>query len=489
MPSPILYDRGRLSACAGDKSFLALVLSSPVAGNNPRRIGWHPPCFYHVRLANGIFAMQPVAIQGRLKENGFGYCGCAQAKIPVMVVFQRTESAGLPEQGFLDQDIWVEVELKESETVGYFTEHIADRTQVALGKGAGRVYSCALMVNEVTPENPHCAPLAAMWATIFSIRSGANSWCICIEKMVAHIAARGAQWGFSGVTFIDHQGAGIDSTSPLAQSHLRSVSNVLGKITNSFAFLEFNPCISTGNLFVEKSLFRQTGGFRPLKYNHDWDFCLRASAISEPVFLEPSLYRYRLHGKNTIGESNDKNKEDANRFFADYYRLLETTTTAENDLSPAHADNRPLSYKIGLGIGHGELLPTDRLRSMSMDWLSRLHSLESRLTTYPELRNEARKQALVVLGMHRSGTSALARVLNLCGAFLPDNRRPAKLNNNDKGFWESEEIIQLNERLLKAMGASWLDTKFDADEIECICRRILFKTQRRCSSPSMASDR
>ncbi|MGA8146937.1 MAG: glycosyltransferase [Gallionellaceae bacterium] len=282
-----------------------------------------------------------------------------------------------------------------------------------------------------------------------------------IEQMVAHIAARGAHWGFSGVTFIDHQGVGIDATSALAQSHLRSVSNVLGKITNSFAFLEFNPCISTGNLFVEKSLFLQTGGFRPLRYNHDWDFCLRASAISEPVFLEPSLYRYRLHGKNTIGESNDKNREDANRFFADYYRLLETTTTAENDLSPAHADNRPLSYKIGLGIGHGELLPTDRLRSMSMDWLSRLHSQENRLMTHPEFRNEARKQAMVVLGMHRSGTSALSRVLNLCGAYLPDNKRPAKLNNNDKGFWESEEIIQLNERLLKAMGASWLDTKFD----------------------------
>jgi hypothetical protein len=133
------------------------------------------------------------------------------------------------------------------------------------------------------------------------------------NKWYPHIAARGAQWGFSGVTFIDHQDVGIDSTSPLAQSHLRSVSNVLGKITNSFAFLEFNPCISTGNLFVEKSLFHQTGGFRPLRYNHDWDFCLRASTLSEPVFVEAPLYRYRFHGNNTISESNKKTKADADK--------------------------------------------------------------------------------------------------------------------------------------------------------------------------------
>lgn len=195
-----------------------------------------------------------------------------------------------------------------------------------------------------------------------------------IEQMVAHIAARGAQWGFSGVTFIDHQDVGIDSTNPLAQSHLRSVSNVLGKITNSFAFLEFNPCISTGNLFVEKSLFRRTGGFRFLRYNHDWDFCLRVSTLSEPVFVEAPLYRYRFHGKNTISESNNKPKTDADKCFAEYYQLLEGTTTAENELSPIHADNRTLLYKLGLGIGHGGLLPIDRLRSMSMHWLSKLDS-------------------------------------------------------------------------------------------------------------------
>ena len=33
---------------------------------------------------------------------------------------------------------------------------------------------------------------------------------------------------------------------------------------------------------------------------------------------------------------------------------------------------------------------------------------------------DARRTCLIVLGMHRSGTSALARVLNLLGASLPN---------------------------------------------------------------------
>lgn len=281
-----------------------------------------------------------------------------------------------------------------------------------------------------------------------------------IEQMVANIAAKGAQWGYSGVSFIDHHGELIDSTHPAVQKLLLSSSNVFGRISNSFAFLEFNPSISTGNLFIEKKLFQRTGGFHSPGYNHARDFCLRASALSEPVFVEDPLYYSRLHDKIASGESNEINGENADRFLADYYRSLEDMTIAENELSPSHADNRILLYKLGLGIGHGKLLPIDRLRSMSMHWLSRTNNQENRLTTSPGFRMEA-KQALIVLGMHRSGTSAFSRVLNLCGAFLPDNKHPAKLGDNEKGFWEPQEIPQLNERLFKAMGKSWLDAEFN----------------------------
>lgn len=62
----------------------------------------------------------------------------------------------------------------------------------------------------------------------------------------------------------------------------------------------------------------------------------------------------------------------------------------------------------------------------------------------------------LVAGMHRSGTSALARVLAVLGAELPRTLMPAR-PDNPKGFWESELIAQLNENILNEYGSSWDD--------------------------------
>lgn len=61
-----------------------------------------------------------------------------------------------------------------------------------------------------------------------------------------------------------------------------------------------------------------------------------------------------------------------------------------------------------------------------------------------------------VVGMHRSGTSAMTRVLNLLGAELPRNvLGPAASNPN--GHWEPEPLVRLNEELLQASGSHWAD--------------------------------
>lgn len=63
---------------------------------------------------------------------------------------------------------------------------------------------------------------------------------------------------------------------------------------------------------------------------------------------------------------------------------------------------------------------------------------------------------IFVLGVHRSGTSALARTLQLHGAALPKTLMPAQADNPD-GFWESRPIVQFNESLLKSAGRPWYD--------------------------------
>ncbi|MES0874905.1 glycosyltransferase [Sinimarinibacterium thermocellulolyticum] len=65
---------------------------------------------------------------------------------------------------------------------------------------------------------------------------------------------------------------------------------------------------------------------------------------------------------------------------------------------------------------------------------------------------------VLVLGMHRSGTSALTRTLNLLGARLPNNLIPAQ-SDNQTGFWESTDVQRLNDRILAALGARWDDCR------------------------------
>lgn len=66
------------------------------------------------------------------------------------------------------------------------------------------------------------------------------------------------------------------------------------------------------------------------------------------------------------------------------------------------------------------------------------------------------RTAYLVLGMHRSGTSALANVLALAGADLPREVMPAD-THNARGYFEPWRIAVFNDRRLAAAGTSWDD--------------------------------
>ena len=62
---------------------------------------------------------------------------------------------------------------------------------------------------------------------------------------------------------------------------------------------------------------------------------------------------------------------------------------------------------------------------------------------------------IVVLGMHRSGTSTLTRATAVLGAEFGSNLMPALPGNNDKGFFEDLDVVALNVDLLNAAGGDW----------------------------------
>ena len=71
--------------------------------------------------------------------------------------------------------------------------------------------------------------------------------------------------------------------------------------------------------------------------------------------------------------------------------------------------------------------------------------------------SERDKTAILVAGMHRSGTSAVSRVLSLVGCELPNTLMSPGLNDNETGFWESQKIAILNEEILASAGSTWSD--------------------------------
>jgi hypothetical protein len=72
--------------------------------------------------------------------------------------------------------------------------------------------------------------------------------------------------------------------------------------------------------------------------------------------------------------------------------------------------------------------------------------------------NSSLPRALLILGMHRSGTSAVTRVANLLGADIgKDILLPGQ--GNSEGFWEHHEAMQTNHYLLEAFGRTWFDIR------------------------------
>ena len=70
----------------------------------------------------------------------------------------------------------------------------------------------------------------------------------------------------------------------------------------------------------------------------------------------------------------------------------------------------------------------------------------------------ARATAVLVVGMHRSGTSALAGVLGKLGIPLGSRLLEAG-DDNPKGYWEHRDVVVVHERLLQAIGSRWDDVR------------------------------
>jgi hypothetical protein len=84
---------------------------------------------------------------------------------------------------------------------------------------------------------------------------------------------------------------------------------------------------------------------------------------------------------------------------------------------------------------------------------------------------EPDRKVILILGMHRSGTSALTRSVNLLGAAAPrDLMAPDEFNPS--GYWESARLYESHEDLLASANSCWHDYQhLDPDRMETEAKR------------------
>ncbi|MBC7801009.1 MAG: glycosyltransferase, partial [Gemmatimonadaceae bacterium] len=64
-----------------------------------------------------------------------------------------------------------------------------------------------------------------------------------------------------------------------------------------------NVAATTTNMVFTKRLHAALGGFRDLRYCHDWDFMIRAALHGRVRYVPAMLAQYRIHAGNTIKEA------------------------------------------------------------------------------------------------------------------------------------------------------------------------------------------
>jgi hypothetical protein len=62
---------------------------------------------------------------------------------------------------------------------------------------------------------------------------------------------------------------------------------------------------------------------------------------------------------------------------------------------------------------------------------------------------------IIILGMHRSGTSLAAEVAHRWGAYVDTSLLLEPNDGNPRGYWEHRSLVKLNDDLLAAVHSSW----------------------------------
>lgn len=120
-----------------------------------------------------------------------------------------------------------------------------------------------------------------------------------ISTFVADWNGNPCYFAFSAIAPVDSSGQPV--TNSISADMIYKPHRLLAGLPSvSWALLDYNITVTTGNFVFTPTLFSTVGGFADLRYCHDWHFALRAATIVEPTLLLETRYLYRLHANNSF---------------------------------------------------------------------------------------------------------------------------------------------------------------------------------------------
>ena len=94
----------------------------------------------------------------------------------------------------------------------------------------------------------------------------------------------------------------------------------------------------------------------------------------------------------------------------------------------------------------------------------RIALFNERMTPRTQTATPAESRPVVVLGMHRSGTSLVAEVMNVLGAHAGRSEDLGAPDlYNPTGYWEHRDVVKLDSEILDAVSATWSENSVNVD--------------------------
>jgi len=167
---------------------------------------------------------------------------------------------------------------------------------------------------------------------------------------------------------------------------------------------------------------------------YDLDFSMQARKHTKLAVTTDLLVKHRSAGRYDVAW-----EKYAERFRAKWASELPASCAPNDAVERTQFQSVPLD------------------QAMEIPALARIRAIGRAPRTEPPAWRE--KGMIVVTGMHRSGTSLITGLLDLCGYGVGDTKQLLGENqprfDNMKGHFESRDLVQIDDALLAAAGGSW----------------------------------